>query len=430
MDDELTKLESENQRLKSAVKELAVLNDISRVINSTMTVEEISRKIMKKVVDAIQAEEAAVHTFSDEDKKLAPTTFVRGKLDSSSITKSRLDIKITGWIARYRKPLLINNVSTDEKFKDANLGTRRVDSLLSVPLSAKGILIGALTVFNSLKAEKFTSDDIRLLSIIGAQSAQIIENARLYNEELRLHKLEGEIQAARKIQEGFLPSETPQLDGFEIFGGSQAALEVGGDFYDFIQPTPDRLFVTLGDVSGKGLPAALLMSTIQGQARLLIGRNPGISPGEIITELNQITCYLSSPTQFATIIIGALLRNTNDIMLANGGHNYPVIARADGKIEEITESSVLIGMFDKSSFDATSCALNRGDVLAIASDGIDEAMDKDDNDYGVERFKQIICDHRNSPAEKIYHAVIKDVVKFRGEAEQSDDITLMIIKRI
>jgi len=429
MNDDLKKLQDENTRLKSAVKELAVINEISSVIDSTMTVEEISQRIMNKVVMAVKAGEAAVHTFSEGEGALSPNTFVRGKSESGPIGKARLDIRVAGWIAKNKKPLLINDFETDERFGGLDLTDNPVSSLLAVPLSAKGKLIGALTVFNSRKPSGFTTDDIRLLGIIGVQSAQIIENARLYQEELRLRQLEGEVDAARKIQIGFLPKKIPDLEDYDVFGGSHAAKETGGDYFDFMEFDRQHLIFTLGDVSGKGLPAALLMSTIQGQARLLVKRNLDLKPREILDELNLITCQLSGPTQFATMVVGEIIGEEKRVVLSNGGHNFPLVVRRDGKIEEITESSVLIGMFDEVSFQDVSINLEPGELIAIASDGIEEAFNAKQEDFGLDRFKDLLVEFRDSSAQNIYTEVIQAVTAFRGVAEQSDDITLVIIKR-
>ena len=429
MQDDITRLELENQRLKAAVRELAALNEISRVINSTMTVEEISQQIMKKVVNVVQAREAAVHTFSDDSSQLSPHTFVRGKLDSSSLAKAKLDIRVAGWVAKNKKPLLVNDLAADERFGNVELTDNSVKSLLAVPLTVKGKLIGELTVFNSLKPGGFTDDDVRLLGIIGVQSAQIIENARLYCEELKLRQLEGEVQAARKIQVGFLPKSIPEMKNNDIYGATTSARETSGDYFDFIRTGDDRLIFTLGDVSGKGLPAAMLMSTIQGQARLLFNRHPDMLPADALAELNLITCQLSASDQFATMVIGMLRADSNEIILANGGHNYPVVVRAGGEIEDISESAMLIGMFDGAKFANTAFSLNPGDFVAISSDGIEEAFNAAGEEFGVARLKEQLLNSRDKDARTIYETAIQAVTEFRGAAEQSDDLTLMVIKR-
>lgn len=429
MDDELKRLLDENARLKSAMRELAVLNDISNVINSTMPVEEISRRIMGKVVAAVQAGDAAVHTFSDSDSRISPKTFVRDKQTGATITKAKLDVRIAGWIAHHKKPLVINDITSDERFEGIDLTDNPLTSLMAVPLSAKGKLIGALTVFNSRKPSGFGNDDVRLLGIVGVQAAQIMENARLYREELRLQQLEGEVRAAQKIQEGFLPEGNPDIEGWDIFGATRPARETGGDFYDFILTPEKRLYFTLGDVSGKGLPAALLMSTIQGQTRLLINRNPESAPHAALSELNLIACQLSGANQFATMIVGMIAPDGDEISLSNGGHNYPMLIRHDGTCEEIADSSILIGMFEREQFSDTSCRLDDGDLLVIASDGIEEAFDEKNRPYGLDRFHKALIKNRHLAAEEVHRKVVEEVDKFRGRVEQADDITLIIIKK-
>lgn len=430
MVDDLSKIELENMRLKSAVKELSILNEISSIINSTMPVKEISRWIIKKVASALNASEAAVHIFSNHNEQLSPRTFVRDKFDSSILSKSRLDINIVGWMAKHKRPLLINDISKDERFCMVDFGDNPLKSLLSVPLSAKGKLIGALTVFNSLDPNGFNADNIRLLSIIGTQSAQIMENARLYQEELRLKQIEGEIQAAKKIQEGFLPRETPQIEGFDIFGGTSIAKEIGGDFYDFIMIDDGRLFFSIGDVSGKGIPAALLMSTIQGQVRLLINREEELLPKIILSELNSIIYQLSGSAQFATMIIGYLNTKDSKLTICNGGHCLPIIVSPDGKIKEITDSCLLVGVSDLAQYDQVELMLGPNDILLLASDGIDEAQNETGDFFGWDRFKDVLVKYRHSTALEIYQNVLSAVAGFRKGAEQSDDLTLLVIKNM
>lgn len=430
MSDDINRLAAENQRLKSALKELAVLNDISSAINSTMTPQEISRRIMKKVVTVLDAAEAAVHTFSLDDKNIKATTFVRGKIDSSSQEKARLNHTIIGWIAKNKKPLIINDARKDYRFRNSNVGDVSVKSLLAVPLSVKGRLIGSLTVFNSSREKGFIPDDIRLLAIIGSQAAQILENARLYQKELELHQIEGELDAARKTQESFLPSKIPTVEGFEIFGSSVAARHVGGDYYDFIPAVEGSLFFTLGDVSGKGMPAALLMSTLQGYARMMLNRKTILGVGQLLTELNQVACQMSMPTQFATMLAGKLTPGQNEIMIANGGHNFPIIVRANGAVEEVEFSSLLIGMFENTEYESSSVLINPGDLFVVASDGIEEAMDSKMNEFGLERFKELLHTSHKLSAIDIYKTIVDAVAIHRGDAEQSDDITLVVIKRL
>ena len=427
---DMDNLNAENERLRSAVKELAVINDILTVVSSTMPEEEISRRLMKKVVTALDAREAAVFTFSGDAGQLRPVTFVRGKLDSASLIKTTLDIRVAGWVAKNKKPLVINDVARDPLLGPTAAESLSVKSVLAVPLLARGKLLGALAAFDSNKPSGFNDDDIRLLAIIGVQSAQVLENARLYREEVRLKELESELAAARKIQSGLLPGALPLIPGYDIFAGTIPAKEVGGDFYDFISFDPDHVCFTLGDVSGKGLPAALLMATIQGQVRVLVNRFPDLSPSHILAELNTITCQLTTSTQYATMLVGCISPQKGSIAIANAGHVYPLIVRADGAAVEISESALIVGKFPQAKYESTPCDLRPGDTLIIASDGIQDAANAGGDQFGEDAFQNLVMTHRKLPAEDLYGLVIQEVDRHRGPAEQFDDITLMIIRKI
>ncbi|MDD4051117.1 MAG: SpoIIE family protein phosphatase [candidate division Zixibacteria bacterium] len=423
------RLGAENERLRSAVKELAVINEILTMVSSTMSEEEISRHIMKKVVVALNAREAAVFTFSDDPDHLQPVTFVRGKRDSSSQVTTKIDIRVAGWVAKHKKPLVINDVAHDPLVGAASTEPSSLKSILAVPLTAKGKLLGVLTAFDSAKPAGFGEDDVRLLAIIGMESAQILENARLYRQEIRLKEIQGELAAARKIQSGLLPTSVPPIEGYEIYAGTMPAKEVGGDFFDFISFSSERLYFSLGDVSGKGLPAALLMATIQAQLRVIVNREFNLPPGDILTELNGVTCQLTTSAQYATMLVGCISVAGGDMTIANGGHVYPLLIRADGTIAEMTESGLIVGKFPQAKYESWTCRLNTGDLLVIASDGIQDAADAQENQYGEEAFSRFLVSHRDLQAEKLYEAVIRDVDQYRGQAEQFDDITLMIIQK-
>jgi sigma-B regulation protein RsbU (phosphoserine phosphatase) len=422
-------LKTENERLKSALRELSILNEISSFIGSPLPIGEVSQRIIKKVVTALQAQEAAIFLFS-ENAGQQPHTFVRGKLDSTSISKTRMDIAVAGWIAHHKQPLVINDPAHDERFQNVLIGESRMESLLAVPLIAKGKLIGALAVFNSLRSGKFVPDDVRLLSIIGSQSAQSLENARLYEEELRLKQIQGELDAARKIQEGFLPAAVPTLDGFDIFGMSIPAKEVGGDLFDFIQPAANRLYFSIGDVSGKGLPAAMLMATIQAQVRLLVTHDPFTAPDTILNDINKITCQMASSIQFVTMIVGVVEPIGGTVTLSNCAHCFPIVVRSEGGLAEMNDSQTVLGKFPDIQPTATGVTLQPGDLLACASDGIDEAFDAQGEQFGQARLVTSLAANRHQPAADICRTMMCELASFRGAAEQSDDITLVIIKRL
>jgi sigma-B regulation protein RsbU (phosphoserine phosphatase) len=230
----LLRLEEDNRRLRKAIEELSILNELARVISSTMDSQAVMETIIKRSVKAIGAEQGAI-TLVEESASTPFKTLIRAANSSHEHAKLRIDQNIVGWMIIHKKPLLSNDVPNDETFKMFRMSSAAsIGSLLCVPLLVKSKLIGILTVFNKKNNQKFTEDDQRLLAIIATQSAQVLETARLYEQEQAKLALERELDAAREIQKSLLPREVPELPGMDVAARSIPALEVGGDYYDFI----------------------------------------------------------------------------------------------------------------------------------------------------------------------------------------------------
>ncbi len=199
------KLQEENKRLRTAIEELSVLNEISTAISSTQPLEQIIELIVRKCVKNIKVEQGAVMLLDEKDEDKPFRTMIRKQDSVSSILPFRLDTQLTGWMLKNKTPLLINNLENDTRFKYLMNEDFPIHSLLSVPMIVKGKMIGLLTIFNKKTEVGFTNNDQRLLGIIAAQSAQIIENARLYHEEQNLQHLQEEMHLAYEIQINLLP---------------------------------------------------------------------------------------------------------------------------------------------------------------------------------------------------------------------------------
>jgi sigma-B regulation protein RsbU (phosphoserine phosphatase) len=251
------RLEEENRRLRAAVEELSILNDIATAITSTQSIEQIIELIVKKCVKYLKVEQGAVMLLDEKDQQNPFHTMIRRQDSISNLLPYRLDAQITGWMLKNKNSLMINNFESDTRFNFVSRQNQSTDknfpvkSLLSAPMLLKGKLIGLLTVFNKRTLTGFTNDDQRLLGIIAAQSAHVVENARLYHEEQALIHLQEEMKLAYEIQVDLLPKSQPKIKGYQIAGKSIPAKEVGGDYYDFISVDDNHLAFCVGDISGK-----------------------------------------------------------------------------------------------------------------------------------------------------------------------------------
>lgn len=417
-------LEEENIRLRGAVEELSLLNEISVAIGSTMNVEDITRLIILKCIHRMGVEQGAV-TLLKESEKDRFTTFVRVMDGKESIVSCQLGASLTGWILKNRQPLLVNDMSVDPRFSGVEPEARGVKSALSVPLMAKNRVIGTVSLFNKMDGN-FTPEDQRLLCIIATQSAQIIENARLYEEEKKLRDIEDDLQIAKRIQLSLLPKDTPRVAGLDIAGLSLPAREVGGDYYDFIEIDGEHLGLAVGDVSGKGIPAALLMANLQASLRGQVSANRSVK--ETIRMVNRMLCRSIEQGQFVTLFYGVLQASTKTFVYTNAGQNYPVILRRDGSVRRLEKGGLVLGVLDDASYEEEEVQLQVGDLMLLYTDGITEATNDKKEMYGERKVLDLLKGNRDLSSPGLSEKIVDSVLKFQGNSEQSDDLTLIVVK--
>ena len=417
-------LQEENRRLRRAVEELSILNDLARVISSTMSVNQIMELIVKKSVKTIGVEQGSI-TLVSSDEAAPMKTLVRGADSSYGTMPYNIGVNLTGWMIKNQEPLLINDLRTDSRFRSLRETESNIKSILSVPLKVKDRLIGSVNIFNKLKGT-FTNDDQRLLSIIATQSAQVIENARLYEEEREKERLVRDLITAREIQMSLLPDKNPQLPGVDIAGRSIPAFEVGGDYYDFVPLGDNRLAIALGDVSGKGIPAALLMSNIQAALRSQASTSP--LPKSCITHVNSLIHSCTSPEKFVTLFYGIFDANNKSFQYTNAGHNPPILLDPLGAYSTLDRGGIVIGAVSQFPYEEDSIDLKTGHILVMYSDGITEIQDENEEQFGEERMMQIVREHADLTAAEISERIIDRVHAFSSKNPQQDDMTLIVLK--
>lgn len=421
------KLQEENKRLRTAIEELSVLNEISTAISSTQPLEQIIDLIVRKCVKHLKVEQGAVMLLDEKDQDKPFRTMIRKQDSVSNYLPYRLDAQLTGWMLKNKTPLLINDLEKDPRFSFMVNDQFPIHSLLSVPMNVKGKMIGLLTVFNKKTIIGFSNNDQRLLGIISAQSAQIIENARLYREEQALLHLQEEMRLAYEIQVDLLPKFQPKISGYQIAGKSIPAKDVGGDYFDFIQIDKDRLAFCIADISGKGIPAAILMANLQaslrGQAKL------DKSCKDCVSFTNDILYHNTAPNKFATLFYGILNNVTHEITYCNAGHNEPFLFSKDNNITKLSVGGLVTGIMPSYAFDETSIPILPGELLILFSDGVTEAMNINEEEFNEDRLREVILNNRNEPPENLIEIIFKEIQKFCGNTPQMDDITVVIIKR-
>jgi serine phosphatase RsbU (regulator of sigma subunit) len=421
------RLFEENNRLRLAVEELSILNDIATAITSTQSLEQIVELIVQKCVKHLKVEQGAVMLLDEKDQDNPFHTMVRKQDTMAEILPFRLDTQLTGWMIKNKAPLLINDFKTDNRFKWLSDKEIPIHSLLSVPMLLKGKIVGLITVYNKRMDHGFTSDDQRLLAIISAQSAHVIENARLYLEEQAFYRLQEEMRLAKDIQVNLLPTTSPRITGYDIAGMSIPAKDVGGDYFDYIPLTDNTLAFCLGDVSGKGMPAALLMANLQATLRGQSTLNSNCK--DCIQLSNKLIYQSTDPKKFATLYYGILDSKAHELKYCNAGHDNPLLLRKNQPPLRLKTGGIVLGFVPDFDYDEENIQFEPGTTLLIYSDGITEAMNAEEEEFGEERLLNILSENIELTAETIIQKILSAVNDHVGEVPQMDDMTLLVIKR-
>jgi sigma-B regulation protein RsbU (phosphoserine phosphatase) len=422
----LQALQAENQRLKRAVEELALLNDLAREIGASLNSQEIMQTIIRRSLRSVHAEQGVI-TLIDQQALTPMKTLVRTRVSSGRQQAFHLEECLQGWMQLHKMPLVINDPAQDERFRGVTWD-ESVRSLLCVPLLIKSELQGILTLYNKKDGREFSPEDQRLLGIIAAQSAQVVENARLYEEEQALLRMQEQVRLAAQIQLELLPKSAPQISGYEIAGKSLPAQSVGGDYFDFIPVDGQRWALCLGDVTGKGLPASLLMANLQATIRGQALSSSSVS--ECMRRANQLLHQSTDDEKFATAFYALLDTQRHLLCFANAGHNDPFLfSLSQQRPRALKTGGIMLGLFSTFPFQEETIALQPGDLLLIYSDGVTEARNVLDEDFGEERLIGLVQKNLGKTAQSLIDEIIQAVQAFAGQTPQHDDITLMAIRR-
>lgn len=425
--EENRRLGTENLRLQRAVEELGILNEIATAINSTLALEKILDLITQRCVHHLHAEQGAVLLLEEHKEERPFQTLCRFGDTSHKRLPFRLDDQLAGWMLRHRSPLLINDLRSDPRFATGAGDLFSVHSLLCVPMVSKGHMTGLLAVFNKKAGAEFSADDQRLLAIIASESGQVIENTRLAEKEMALLRVQEELRLAQEMQNQLLPKEPPRISGYDIAGKSVPAKEVGGDYFDFLEIDGKRLVFCLGDVSGKGLPAALLMANLQASVRSQA--MAGTSVTACLERANALLFRNTSPEKFATLFFGCLDTAAHVVHYCNAGQNYPLLLRANGETQRLSAGGLALGCLESFPFEEACVDLRLGDRLIVFSDGVSEAINSADDEFGEARIAEVAAASPGTSAAELIERILQEVGRHVAGRPQHDDITLVVFQR-
>ncbi|MGB7290629.1 MAG: GAF domain-containing SpoIIE family protein phosphatase [Thermodesulfobacteriota bacterium] len=420
-----------SKAIKREVRDLKALLDVSKAITREAHLDNLLQVIMEKTTEVIDADRGTLFLYDESSNEL--WSKIAQKLGKIKEIRFPVGVGVAGEVAKSRMGINIKDAYNDPRFnpdfdKKTGYHTR---SILCLPMiSIDGNLVGVIQVLNKKGGGVFDKRDESLLEALGAHASVALERARLTEAYVEKQRIEEALKLARDIQMSILPQRFPPFPGrdeFEIFAAIEPAKEVGGDFYDFFFVDRDNLCFCIGDVSGKGIPAALFMAVAKTLIKAKTGR--GMYPDEILSDVNQELCVDNDAAMFVTMFCGILNTRTGEVLYCNGGHNPPyILSRAQGVEALGNNAGMALGVYEAAQYTTSTVTLAPGDSIFLYTDGVTEAMDLNGNFYTDDRLKRLLENQKSLPVEDRLKITLSDLKSFSSGASAADDITLMAIQ--
>jgi serine phosphatase RsbU (regulator of sigma subunit)/pSer/pThr/pTyr-binding forkhead associated (FHA) protein len=418
------------------VKLKAVL-EITRNLSSELRIDAVAPKILDSLTEIFpRAERLFLMLLDPSSKRLVRKAFKyrpqRRTSFSGAVPEDEVPTSISRSIVDHvlgqKKAVLSQDAGNDKNLPiSASIADLKIRSIMCVPLLTPDSKALGILQLDTSDRRQFLQDDLDVLAAVASQAAIFIQNASMHESLLKRERLERDLKIAEEVQKRFLPQAVPKVAGYEFFAHYQPTYEVGGDYYDFVALPSDRMAFALGDVSGKGVAAALMMAKFSGDTRYcMLTEN---SPAKTATRLNSLLCDAGIEDKFITLSLSVLDSHTRKLTLASAGHMPLLVRRLDGRVEEVGReiSGTPLGIMDDTEYEQTEVHLNPGDVVVIYSDGVTDARSPGDELYDSQtnhRLLKRVAESAGGP-EAVGRAILQDLREFSAGHSQADDITLV-----
>jgi len=400
-------------------KQVEVLLRVGQELAGRGTLADLFPRILDLAIEGVGAQRGVVMAL--EGDRLEVKANKGEGFHISSAVRDR--------VINEKASVLVRDAQLDEAFRERmSIVEQKVRTMMAVPLQTEKRIIGLIYVDSPNMFRAFTKDDLSLLTVMANVAAIRIEHARLSEVEAIERRLARDLEQAAELQRSFLPGGAPKVSGADLAGYNAACRTVGGDYYDFFAYPNGRVAMVLGDVSGKGMPASLMMMGLQARVQVLADEPQNLAA--VMNRLNKITCQNCPSNRFITFFFCVLDPATGELAYCNAGHNPPVIVRANGTVEYLEGGGTVLGILAVANYSEYRVKLEPGDTLAIYSDGVTEATNGKDEEFGDERFAAVLAANRQKSAAEIVAAVTQALTEFAAGSPPADDITLVVARRV
>jgi sigma-B regulation protein RsbU (phosphoserine phosphatase) len=418
----------------STIDKLRLLLDITKKISRSLDLQEVLNLVMDTLDSLIPYDAAGIFVVQCLDPELVPEgeepcTFkseaVRGyDIDELSDLHLKLGEGFIGSVALSGAPIISHDVRNDPVYINARDRTR---SEMVAPIISNDEVIGVFDL-ESDDLNAYSNDDLEVLMLLASQVAIIIEKVMLHEQLIEKQRLESQLEVARQVQLELLPGTDPELPGYDISAYNFPTEEVSGDYYDWVKIHDDEIGIVIADVSGKGVPAAILMAFLRSSLRAAthIGYAPNISMGKV----NYLLWESIERNQFITAFHGILDASNGLLAYSNAGHNPPLLINAERETRFIEYGEQPLGMFPETRYHQHHLRLRPGDVLVLYTDGVTEASNPEGVEFGRERLAEAVKQNYERPARELIASLEMAVLEWTGNAGANDDVTFFVIKAL
>ncbi len=413
-------LEAESGRPALEGAHLKALVQAGRELAGNAGLGKLCELVLDLSLDAVRASRGVVMT---RDKQ--------GDLKSRAIRGEglRISTAVRDLVIHQGKSLLVRDARLDRDFaSQPAIVAQEIRSILAVPLQTDEQVTGLLYLDSPHLVREFTSDDLSLVTVMANIAAIRIEHARLMEQEQARKLLARELEQAAEIQRRLLPSRAPEVAGLDLAGYNAPCRTVGGDYYDFLPYSDGRVALLIADVSGKGLGAALLMSSLQARVQVLFE-----DPDQLAAQVGRLNRSISTNCPdncFITFFAAVFDPASSELAYCNAGHNAPLLLHANGEVEALGATDVPLGIKRDALCEQRTCRMQGGDVLVLYSDGVTEARSPDtDQEFGEQRLIAVVQAKRNEPSASLVEAINAELLSFTQAAPPADDLTLVVARR-
>ncbi|SRR5581483_165290 len=419
----------------STVDKLRMLLDITKTISRSLDLDEVLNLVMDTLDSLIPYDAAGIYLvkcsrpFTEWDESMLDETCVfhtqavRGyEIDDLQELNLKMGEGIIGHVAVTGRPYVSNDVRNNRRYINAR---PRTNSEMVAPIISNNEVIGVFDL-ESDELNAYSNDDLEVLMLLASQVAIIIEKVMLHDQLIEKQRLETQLEVARQVQLELLPPRDPELEGFDISAYNFPTEEVSGDYYDWVRIYDDQIGIVIADVSGKGMPAALLMAFLR--ASLRAATHIGYAPHISMSKVNYLLWESIERNQFVTAFYGILDATNRTIAYSNAGHNPALLMDKDGTSRFEERGGVPLGMFRDTRYYEYYETMKPGQVLVLYTDGVTEAMNAAGEEYGRERLVDAVRQARDSSARDIIDFIHRDVIEWTEGRGAHDDVTFFVIK--